>query len=73
MWSTSPFYVGIESDFLLFDLWVHKVQWLIHFCFWQICGGKATEGIFVGAFLSMSSTTVVFLLIFELNFSCGRV
>ena len=26
----------------------------------QLCGGKLTEGIFVGAFLSMSSTAVVY-------------
>jgi len=25
----------------------------------QLCGGKSSEGIFVGAFLSMSSTAVV--------------
>ena len=25
----------------------------------QLCGGKASEGVFVGAFLSMSSTAVV--------------
>jgi len=26
----------------------------------QLCGGKASEGVFVGAFLSMSSTAVVY-------------
>lgn len=26
---------------------------------WQLCGGKPSEGVFVGAFLSMSSTAVV--------------
>lgn len=31
----------------------------------QLCGGKLTEGIFVGAFLSMSSTAVVYS-----NFLC---
>lgn len=31
----------------------------------QLCGGKLTEGIFVGAFLSMSSTAVVYS-----NFTC---
>lgn len=28
-------------------------------CFLQLCGGKPSEGIFVGVFLSMSSTAVV--------------
>ncbi|KAA3486125.1 K(+) efflux antiporter 4-like [Gossypium australe] len=28
-------------------------------CFLQLCGGKPSEGVFVGAFLSMSSTAVV--------------
>lgn len=31
-------------------------------CFLQLCGGKPSEGVFVGAFLSMSSTAVVILL-----------
>ena len=31
-------------------------------CFLQLCGGKASEGVFVGAFLSMSSTAVVKLM-----------
>lgn len=30
-------------------------------CYLQLCGGKLTEGIFVGVFLSMSSTAVVTL------------
>lgn len=31
-------------------------------CFLQLCGGKPSEGVFVGAFLSMSSTAVVIIL-----------
>ena len=27
----------------------------------QICGGKLSEGVFVGSFLSMSSTAVVYV------------
>jgi len=31
--------------------------------FLQLCGGKPSEGVFVGALLSMSSTAVVILLL----------
>ncbi|KAK3003945.1 hypothetical protein RJ639_019478 [Escallonia herrerae] len=33
----------------------------------QLCGGKPSEGVFVGAFLSMSSTAVVFKFLMEKN------
>ncbi|XP_028552332.1 K(+) efflux antiporter 6 isoform X2 [Dendrobium catenatum] len=33
----------------------------------SLCGGKATEGVFVGAFLSMSSTAVVLKFLMERN------
>ncbi|XP_020592574.1 K(+) efflux antiporter 4-like [Phalaenopsis equestris] len=33
----------------------------------SLCGGKATEGVFVGAFLSMSSTAVVLKFLMEKN------
>ncbi|KAG8471828.1 hypothetical protein CXB51_036901 [Gossypium anomalum] len=36
-------------------------------CFLQLCGGKPSEGVFVGAFLSMSSTAVVLKFLMERN------
>ncbi|KAK9031601.1 hypothetical protein V6N11_055897 [Hibiscus sabdariffa] len=36
-------------------------------CLLQLCGGKASEGVFVGAFLSMSSTAVVLKFLMERN------
>lgn len=40
-------------------------------CFLQLCGGKASEGVFVGAFLSMSSTAVVKLYVNCLMHACA--
>ncbi|KAH7523807.1 hypothetical protein FEM48_Zijuj06G0051200 [Ziziphus jujuba var. spinosa] len=36
-------------------------------CCLQLCGGKASEGVFVGTFLSMSSTAVVLKFLMEKN------
>ena len=40
------------------QLFILDVAVLIGCCL-QLCGGKSSEGVFVGAFLSMSSTAVV--------------
>ena len=54
----------------MFYLIIFYISKFWHMTFWmlqrwlnailQLCGGKASEGVFVGAFLSMSSTAVVY-------------
>ncbi|KAH0912964.1 hypothetical protein HID58_036285 [Brassica napus] len=51
------------------DIFVHVLEWdnSLAVSSLQLCGGKLTEGIFVGAFLSMSSTAVVLKFLMEKN------
>ncbi|CAL5435758.1 unnamed protein product [Camellia sinensis] len=58
--------------FLLFALGLEfsttkQVLILASGCYLQLCGGKLSEGVFVGTFLSMSSTAVVLKFLMEKN------
>ena len=51
-------YFFLESRVYCRELSILDAAVLIGCCL-QLCGGKSSEGVFVGAFLSMSSTAVV--------------
>ena len=59
----------ILSDYFLdFILDISIIHNMSHSSLLQLCGGKPSEGVFVGAFLSMSSTAVVIL--YTISQSC---
>jgi hypothetical protein len=51
-------YFFLASRVYCTELFILDAAVLIGCCL-QLCGGKSSEGVFVGAFLSMSSTAVV--------------